>query len=40
MLKTTLEEKLLEIQRIEEENLLIAQDNQEEYTKKVYEILE
>lgn len=40
MKKITPEEQLAKLQKIEDENLLIAQDNQEEYTKKVYEILE
>lgn len=40
MSKKNPEEQLAELQAIEEENLLIAQQNETAYTKKVYEILE
>lgn len=36
----TLEEQLLELQLMENENAITAQQNEESYTKKVYEILE
>jgi hypothetical protein len=40
MPKLTIEEKLVKLQKIEEENFLTAQANEEIYTKKLYEILE